>query len=497
MASSSTGIPSNVSKASKGPGPSRSSVGSGSSSGSASGSNNGDGNGTNLPSSSGKLKVEHDNIWEEIARIASLTLIPKLPCPPEDDYEEIIGTFYENNRAIAHTNLEAILKLFGTIGKSPVAMRKHVIPLFMLFGEQEDGLQPWSSPQNERLVFEIIRELYRIFDMDMNVRDIGPLTPFFQRDFDSMSPAKTTFAHLLKYFRSCLGDNQGDWKMYPAARASYFWLVCQVKYPYLSDHIEGSLIPALNFLEDFEAQHVTVGIRCISHILDNVIKASFKASGWGSLVLKQLRDSLLHQKEAGIIDRIVPELMKVLKIIEIDPSMYPEQYTLYDSTLEKLLDTFEMAEDSASKNVWLRHLTTYIDVMGHATVHWINRILRILLDNTSCADSLRWLNVLKCCKVCILNTWTKPQSAAFCEIILRILYNAVELNMTPNQQQTEGEAVTKIFEAGLECLGLLKYNSDYEELHPELQNFRYNGKGKLPLKVLQSWDSLLQLSYKK
>lgn len=53
--------------------------------------------------------------------------------------------------------------------------------------------------------------------------------------------------------------------------------------------------------------------------------------------------------------------------------------------------------DSVNKCVWLKHLTTYFEVMGLATLHWIDRIIRMLLDNTVCIEPLRWLYVLKVC----------------------------------------------------------------------------------------------------
>jgi hypothetical protein len=144
----------------------------------------------------------------------------------------IIPEFYKSRSLESGKGLGEILSLLKNVlleaGKSQAAKRRHVLPLFLLLGEQEDGQQKWSSPENELRVSEIISELYRIFDMEMF--GPGPLSPFFLRDFESIAnPTKTTFAHLLRSFRQSLGARDAEWKLYPAAQHSFQWLVLQVK----------------------------------------------------------------------------------------------------------------------------------------------------------------------------------------------------------------------------------------------------------------------------
>lgn len=48
-------------------------------------------------------------------------------------------------------------------------------------------------------------------------------------------------------------------------------------------------------------------------------------SGWGTLVHGHLKKSLSFQKQAQIVDKIMPELLKILKIIEVDPHLHSDQ----------------------------------------------------------------------------------------------------------------------------------------------------------------------------
>jgi len=184
--------------------------------------------GSGLKKSVGGVALELDSKWSEVSELANESLLPKLPHPVNSEFEKELKAFYTQQKGRIATNLQQILLLMRSVRKSQAAMRKHVIPLFLLLGEQEDGHQLWSSSANEEKVSLIIGELYRIFDMDMV--QPGPLSAFFLRDFESISnPVKTTFAHLLKTFRGSLGTKESEWKSYPAAQHAFQWLLFQVK----------------------------------------------------------------------------------------------------------------------------------------------------------------------------------------------------------------------------------------------------------------------------
>jgi len=185
--------------------------------------------GSGLKKSVRGIALKLDSNWPEVCDLATSCILPKLPLPISAELEEKeMALFFLNEKGRIGKNLQNILQLLKNIKKSPAAMRKHIIPLFLVLGEQEDGHQLWSSSANEEKCSLIIAELYRIFDMDM--AENGPLSPFFLRDFETISnPIKTTFAHLLKSFRPTLGLKEGKWKSYPAAQHAFQWLLFQVK----------------------------------------------------------------------------------------------------------------------------------------------------------------------------------------------------------------------------------------------------------------------------
>lgn len=182
--------------------------------------------GSGLKKSVGDISL--DGNWTQVCDLATSSILPMLPHPISGEHEKEIALFFLEQKARIGKNLHQILALLKNFKKSKAAMRKHIIPLFLLLGEQEDGNQLWSSSSNEEKCSLIISELYRIFDMEIS--EDGPLSPFFLRDFESIAnPIKTTFAYILKSFRNTLGLKDGEWKSYPAAQHAFQWLIFQVK----------------------------------------------------------------------------------------------------------------------------------------------------------------------------------------------------------------------------------------------------------------------------
>jgi hypothetical protein len=79
-----------------------------------------------------------------------------------------------------------------------------------------------------------------------------------------------------------------------------------------------------------------------------------------------------------------------------------EQMTKYDETVKQLLFTMEFSSDTEQKLAWMPHLITLIDTMGHATLHWVDRISSMLLDYAISADPRIWRGLLK---VIMLNVY--------------------------------------------------------------------------------------------
>lgn len=96
-------------------------------------------------------------------------------------------------------------------------------------------------------------------------------------------------------------------------------------------------------------------------------------------------------------------------------------------------------------------------------------------------------------KICIANTWLRPESQAFSEIILRILYN---LSMFEVIQECgiEEQTTTKeqVLQQCVQCFDLLKCNSDYENVKRQLLELTDdNNENKLlQPKFLDFWQKL-------
>jgi len=69
--------------------------------------------------------------------------------------------------------------------------------------------------------------------------------------------------------------------------------------------------------------------------------------------------------------------------------------TKYDVTMKKILFAMEFSSDINLKKVWIPNLISFIQKMGHASLHWLDRISSMLLDYTTCNDSRLWKAILE------------------------------------------------------------------------------------------------------
>jgi hypothetical protein len=239
--------------------------------------------------------------WNEISQLSESGMLPKLELPYAFD-TEVENSQSNDQKTVVSTRAQTGQKLSGILtllksmyhghgqdneNKSFGSMispqrRKQLIPLISILGEQYSTTnsshscdnKPWTSNTNAKVVGEIIQELHRIFNLKNDAAGPMPLllSKLFEEDFKTgINPNKTIFGQLLHLFRSKLVGQNEIWQYHPAAKASFHWVLLQVKYPYLSDFIPGSLQPALNFCDDFQTRNQFDALDCFDHVVENVV----------------------------------------------------------------------------------------------------------------------------------------------------------------------------------------------------------------------------------
>jgi len=69
--------------------------------------------------------------------------------------------------------------------------------------------------------------------------------------------------------------------------------------------------------------------------------------------------------------------------------------TKYDDVMKQLLFAMEFCCDFNQKIVWIPHLVTLIETIGHGTLRWVDKIASMLMSFTISAKPAIWIGVLK------------------------------------------------------------------------------------------------------
>lgn len=72
------------------------------------------------------------------------------------------------------------------------------------------------------------------------------------------------------------------WKCNPASKDVFSWALLRVPRPWLCPHLERVLPPALLLSDDFQEENKVLGVRCLHHIVLNVVREPWVRAGTGT-----------------------------------------------------------------------------------------------------------------------------------------------------------------------------------------------------------------------
>jgi len=139
-----------------------------------------------------------------------------------------------------------------------------------------------------------------------------------------------------------------------------------------------------------------------------------------------------------------------------------------------MLFTMELLTDVEHKKAWLPQLNRFVEKMGHASLHWVERINDILLEYSNITtDPHLVVCVLQTIQALVKNTWSKPSSKEWIQIILRILFNrGITVSMENENNRLDftkglGEDISTNVRT---CFELISYCEDWPECRVDLNN---------------------------
>jgi hypothetical protein len=202
---------------------------------------------------------------KKISKLATSSLVPKLPFNQDDKSCSELRTYFSSKKIVKTVsedskdedgdccctttsertdNLREIYRILLTQMKETEedegrfrrqnnlgSSSSWIADLILLLGEQHDGSKPWSCPENDALVSDIIRILKLLIldgNKNINANKGELLEELFLQDFaETVAASKTVFGRSVKTLRSKL--RQDCWRQFPAAVHAFQWISYQVK----------------------------------------------------------------------------------------------------------------------------------------------------------------------------------------------------------------------------------------------------------------------------
>jgi hypothetical protein len=125
----------------------------------------------------------------------------------------------------------------------------------------------------------------------------------------------------------------------------------------------------------------------------------------------------------------------------------------------------ELSSDLQQKKDWLPYLALFVEKMGHATLHWVDRINSMLSDYTTSCDPQYLVLIVKVIEALIKSTWSKPSSREWIQIILKILYNQGVFSVTEGELDDHSD---EVHERIKNCFELMSKCEDFSECKMDL-----------------------------
>jgi len=231
------------------------------------------------------------------------------------------------------------------------------------------------------------------------------------------------------------------------------------------------LPPILSLIDDHEADNVDKGLEELLACFHHYKRRDFLDRNWAMVIYDALI-KVVGEKDPRIVEKLPSALLKSLELVAEDPNAAPDKLSKYDDVMQKMLFTMELLTDVEHKKAWLPQLNRFIERMGHASLHWVERINDILLEYSNITtDPELVVCILQTIQVLVKNTWAKPSSREWIEIILRILFNrgitvSMENESLDLTKGLGGDICTNV----RECFDLISHCEDFPECRVDLNN---------------------------
>ncbi|XP_038602226.1 TELO2-interacting protein 2 [Tachyglossus aculeatus] len=305
--------------------------------------------------------------------------------------------------------------------------------------------QPWTGPESRATSREVLALLLR-------VAGCASAAGFLRGEDGDRGGNLGLVLGLLKPQL-----NKESWKLNPATRHVFSWTLHRVTRPWLSQHLEKVLPPALLISDDYQTENKILGVNCLHHIILNVPAADLRQYNRDQVVYHALFNHL-YTPEPGLIQAVLQCLAALLPVLEGPPrpqAAGPRPPTPTDDVLRLVLTHMEPERRLLLRRVYARSLPAFVESLGILTVRHLKRLERVIVSYLEVYDGPgeeARLAILQTFKVTVQHAW--PRVPCRLEVFLKALLKMV-CDVARDRTLTPEPVKAALLEEAADCLILL------------------------------------------
>ncbi|XP_067857214.1 TELO2-interacting protein 2 [Heptranchias perlo] len=249
--------------------------------------------------------------------------------------------------------------------------------------------------------------------------------------------------------------NKNTWKLNPATKHVFRWLLQRVRRPWLAEHLDVVLPPSLLFSDDYRTENKILGVRCLQHIIDNVPAAELLQYNRAQVVYHALYNHL-YTPEASLIQNVLSCLLDLLPLLEKPHVTRGQQRAnRYDKVFCLILTHMEVEDKIPLRRVYAKHLPVFTERLGILVVRHLKRLQRVILGYLEVYDGpeeAARLCVLQAFQSMIQQAW--PRMSMRLEVLLKSLLKFI-YDVATDQSPTPPRVREELLQDATRCLILL------------------------------------------
>ncbi|KAG7158711.1 TELO2-interacting protein 2-like [Homarus americanus] len=377
-----------------------------------------------------KNQVCEDELTSTVTYVVKACHVPPLQNPnvpyTASDFESVA-----NN---AEIQLSVILRILDRIYSakkggqkfSPVFTRNVVVSCFLVACEYIDENWEWGSKKTANTSESVMNKLCEV----CNCRSVQTFLTHTstdtagrsstENDMNAVEKEKEVF--YLKYILQRLSEmlNKNNWKIYPALKMSYVWILHNIRREHVEEHLVYLLPPALFIVDDWEQQNKVLGLKCLHYILEITTGSELRWYGRAAVIYNALKP-ILHSREAEVLEVLYPAIIKVAVVLDSDPSNTGQlkNENIRDVILQQLLRDMRYEQNLALRCVYANELPRVLAAMGIFAIRWSQDLMDVCTDYIATYDGATASSRISILRVHI-------DASSMMQMVVRLLYDVTD-----------------------------------------------------------------------